>query len=508
MALTLNIIEGFEKNSNFVLAEVVNGTPSIVGSPVFTGNGAMLCATSGDGIEIATTIAANMFGSGRNQGLRVRFASVSAAQVFTKIQDNVGVTLCALGISATGYFQILDSTDTVVGTGTTPLAVDTWYHLEWYFENNVAGLAALDLDGSREITIAGGEDFDGLALYAVLESDTNNDIWFDDYYLISDSGGVVNFIGSTHGVLAYQNTVEDATDQGDTLDSGTWGNMGETPENLSNQGIYSGTPKTGYTRMDEGARAGPLTDLMGGQAYGGFWVWRASRGGGGSATHTFRYGAYDGVTDQILESNVTLETSPKTYARSSVNWTYIPSDAINGDEYFCQGGKVVGARSFECQEMWACFLHATPPSAVPVNKDQTFQWDIFELVNKDQALQWDIAELVYKDLALVWDMAGAVSNDLTLVWDILNLINKDQQFQWDILSLINKDQTFQWDIAELVSKDLTLVWDMNELVYKDLQLIWDIFTFNPVYKDLLLRWSIRRIEREGPHFLGFKVIVP
>jgi len=481
MALTVNLIEGFDAGGLYI-ADVINGSPSVDAVNQYTGAGCFLAGATGDGIEILTTIAQNVNQFEYNIGLRVRFENVTTDQIFWASEDNTGSRNIALQLDSTGYFQVIDANGAVVVTGVVPISVDTWYHLEMYwFQNDSAGEVFLVVDGVVDINHGSTEDFKGLGgnYRHILQAGANFDIWIDDYYHITDSGGPVNFIGVEHEVLGvYQNTAEDSTDQGDPLTAGTWANAGEVPKNDSNTADYdTGSAGTGYARMDEGTRLGPLTDIDG-AVYAAWWMWNVRRGSGSGTTHYLRYGAYDGATDQVTDSVESLNSGLKVFARSSITASRVPDDT---DEYFCQGiRKTSGGREIYCAEMWACILHQGPSPFTQVNKDLALQWDIIGLVNKDQQL----------------------------TWDILNLVNKDQQFQWDILNLVNKDQQFQWDIAELVNKDLTLVWDMGEFVYKDLALIWDIFTFNPVYKDLLLRWSIRRVEREGPHFLGFKVIIP
>ena len=68
----------------------------------------------------------------------------------------------------------------------------------------------------------------------------------------------------------YQNTVEDATDQGDALANGTWALVSETPlnEGTSNDAQYVDTGNlTGSTICDEGTRAGPSGDGPGAAPY-------------------------------------------------------------------------------------------------------------------------------------------------------------------------------------------------------------------------------------------------
>lgn len=240
----------------------------------------------------------------------------------------------------------------LAGTITNPLTANTWHYIEIMWDELDTGAAAkVFIDGVEKISIT-GEDFNGISGSVVNTfqgfDTASEDCWFDNIYIATGLTDENDLLGKP-SINIYQNTVEDATDIGDTLEVGTWADVGTIPVNDGTLASYTSAAKSGGTVTDEGARSGPNGDgLVNIKA--AKWSWRMNRGAGGGTTHYIRFGnSGDGMTDEV----VALETSLDNYHRVSESATHVPL----ATEYFQQGFRVDGAQDIECSGMWAQVMH-------------------------------------------------------------------------------------------------------------------------------------------------------
>ena len=286
----------------------------------------------------------------------------------------------SLRLKTTGNVVVLDGGGTEVGTeATTPFTVDTWHFVEVFWHQGTAnndGTIDVHVDGSSIISET-GLDFlgdsatwdDVLSEYQFTGNTTvGEDFYYDDVYMMSGASGTGDFLGDAE-VFNYQNTVEDATDIGDTLADGTWALVGETPlnEGTSNDAQYIDTGNlTGSTICDEGSRAGPTGDAnVDGTIKGAKWVGRFKRGSGGERTFGFLVGnSGDGVTSKAI----TLTTAYVTKMEVSEAAGEVPLSTESFQHGFSKSA--TAGQDIFCGEIWAMLLHV-PSAAGGVVVDRT-----------------------------------------------------------------------------------------------------------------------------------------
>jgi hypothetical protein len=176
---------------------------------------------------------------------------------------------------------------------------------------------------------------------------------------MSGATGTGDFLGPRTEVLgAFQNTVEDATDQGDTLGQGTWGAAtGDTPfsdeADGSQAGYTDGGIQVGHTISDEGDRSGPDL-LITGTVVGAKYIGRFRRGSGSGTAHNHLWGRGGSVTSNTLS----LEVALGNFLTVSENATYIPTANTH---YAAHGfNKGSGGREIYSSELSAFLLHVQP----------------------------------------------------------------------------------------------------------------------------------------------------
>jgi hypothetical protein len=167
------------------------------------------------------------FVAGRLAGQALRFANSSGNNVSKTLAANYTTLICGfafrpaiagtnrifafrdagtdqvgISINGAGRLQIYrGTTSTVLATGTTVLALNTWYYIEIKVTfSNAAGVVELKLDGASEIASTGSLDTTNTAnAYAnqiVIAAGSNGQYDFDDLYLCDDSGSLNNtFLG-------------------------------------------------------------------------------------------------------------------------------------------------------------------------------------------------------------------------------------------------------------------------------------------------------------------------
>lgn len=353
---------GFETGGDEEAEDVIGGA-SVATDQVKNGSYSLKASVAGDGFRLRSidgdTLAIQ---DNRIAAIKVRFSSVSSG-IFLVNEDVNGVDNFSIGLSNSAKLEVFDRSGVSVAVGSLTFVVDTWYSLEIFWETrNTNAPMEIDVDGVNDISIA-GEDFDGgISDWAmILQAPTSNDIWFDDYYRLADVAGSSDFLGpNTYISKSYQNTAEDDADQGDALDRGRWNDMADLPgvDEKKLAGYTANAALSGYTRYDEGSRAGPLTDIID-NVIAAKWVWRVRRTGGSPTEHYLRYGAFGGSVDQLSERDVTylLGNSLQNISviRDGLGETNLVPEA--NDEYFVQGfRKSSGKRDILCAEMWAMIL--------------------------------------------------------------------------------------------------------------------------------------------------------
>lgn len=127
---------------------------------------------------------------------------------------------------------------------------------------------------------------------------------------MSGASSTSDFLGPRTEVLGtFQNTAENATDQGSTLDQGTWRVVGNTvpiDEAAGSQAGYTNAAaQAGYTICDEGRRDGPDL-LITGTSVGAKWIHRLRRGSGSGTVHRAVYGKNTATTNPVVTVDTAL----------------------------------------------------------------------------------------------------------------------------------------------------------------------------------------------------------
>ena len=277
--------------------------------------------------------------------------------------------------ATTGDLIVLDNASNEVGTITAPFTVNTWHYIELWHENTSGAGANSDcevfIDEISKITIT-NEDFDLGATISFYRftggTTTNEDIYIDDFYTLFDTAQISTSadVFGDFAVKGFQNTAEDATDQGDTLADGTWALVSETPGNsgTSNDASYVDTGNlTGSTIMDEGSRAGPSgdSDVTGATIKGAKFISNLKRGTGGGRTHTILHGnSGDGVT---ATADLELTASYVIHEVLSELASIVPTESESFQMGFSKSA--TAGQDIFCGDQWAMlgYVPASGPAA-------------------------------------------------------------------------------------------------------------------------------------------------
>ena len=322
MALILRRICGFE-TGGLEQAVAVTGTPSVQGTTVKNGTWALNCSPAATVEEFI--LASDFSGLDLLIGFWFQTADVTpAANIdFFKEGDTGSNINIAIRLKTDGDIAILDSVGTEVATGTPSLTNSQWHFIEIIFAPTGSGDAEVIIDGSSVVSATAedflsGGSFGKLYFRGADNTGGNPEVYFDDIYDYTGATGT-DVLGD-FVVKAYQNTAEDATDQGDTLADGTWALVSETPGNsgTSNDAFYENTGNlTGSTIMDEGTRAGPSgdSDITGATIKAAEFIGTYKRGTGGGRTHSMLTGSDETVsgfpqatTTIVLTTNYVVHT--------------------------------------------------------------------------------------------------------------------------------------------------------------------------------------------------------
>lgn len=361
MALTYNNLFG---PSTGDLAEVDLGT---AGTPTVTPTGApragahALVLDPGDRIQFSAYEVARV---DANHIIGFRFkTSTTSPTAGGDFFWMVGATDASFNLEMTtaGDLQIEADGSSTVGTVTTPFTAGVWHAIKIYIENTNTGAIEIEIDGSSAFTDASA-DYLGAAIWdEVLFRNSGTDVIYSiaDFYIASGATSIADGL-DTPGITTYQKTDGTATDQGDTLGTGTWALASETPGDATsgNQAIYTASTASGEMVTNSGTRAGPSGDSAVGTIECAKFIANLSRGGGGATSHFWRYG---NSADTLQEDSVTLGTGNATFVSVSQSATLVPT----ASEYFQMGGRVDGGQDLQMNDLWGAILHelVVPPAA-------------------------------------------------------------------------------------------------------------------------------------------------
>ncbi len=184
----LVLMEGFDHmQASLVIAKGWSSSPSSVSTGRFSGHA---FRGAGPGIQSLKTLPSNY------ATLFCGFAfqqTTSATGAYDVVSLNVGATRAfRIGISASNKLTISNSGGTVIATGTTTIAANTWYYIEVKaFQSGASGTCELHLNGvSGEIASTtgnfGSSNFDTVDVVGQASGQPVFDV--DDLYVADTSG--------------------------------------------------------------------------------------------------------------------------------------------------------------------------------------------------------------------------------------------------------------------------------------------------------------------------------
>jgi len=298
--------------------------------------------------------------------------------------------LFSLRFKTDGNIALVDANGTEGASAASGMSVNTFHFIE-YFHDTVSNNSVFKVwvDGNLIIDTTDDIDPGGASADRALDgrfigadnTAGNPDIYFEDFYWYTGGAADASDRLGDAEVFMYQNTVEDATDQGDALADGTWALVGEIPlnEGTSNDAQYVDTGNlTGSTicdSADSNARPGPSGDSnIDGDSNikAAKWIGRFKRGSGGGRTHNF-YGGNDGAganhatwiaSNDAKTLDLDLTTSYQTFSMISES-TEVPNSSEDFQYGFSKSA--TAGQDIFCGEIWAMLLHVpdTGP-AVPI----------------------------------------------------------------------------------------------------------------------------------------------
>jgi hypothetical protein len=294
-------------------------------------------------------------------GFRCQFSNLAPGTEyrFWGIRDAGTSWLVEFFLETDGDLRIDYTQDATSTTVATPFTVDEWHYFEIKLTYHAtAGVVVTYLDDGEIANDTGLDTIGDGSEPNVTRwwGPSAGNLYVDDIYRGVGATGVSDFLGSGVNIpRCYQNTVEDATDQGTTLDEGSWAVAGEFPVTDQTVGTdaaaYTAAGiETGYTICDEGARSGPSGGPAIGTIKAGKWFIRAERGNGSATTHTHRYG--NNNTDSGY--SISLGAAPSNHFV-----TFSASNAVvpESTEYAVGGfSKSSGGREIYCHELMAFLL--------------------------------------------------------------------------------------------------------------------------------------------------------
>ncbi|GAF89790.1 unnamed protein product, partial [marine sediment metagenome] len=231
MALALNNFIGFE-TGGLEEAYSVSGAPVVQSTIVKSGNFA-LALPAGAEYSMEQVI------DGTSDELNARIISfkiyfvdttpASKSWIFYAYNDD-DLLLWDLAVETDGDLIFTDSAASTV-TVPAPFTSGKFHRIDVFWEKRLPAVFELYIDG---VSVISENDRDltepGVLFYYTFANTAGSIIYYDDLYCMSGASSVSDFLGPRTEVLgAFQNTVEDHTDQGSTLSVRSWSTTGNTP---------------------------------------------------------------------------------------------------------------------------------------------------------------------------------------------------------------------------------------------------------------------------------------
>ncbi len=362
MALTLNNFVGFE-TGGLEEAESTSGSPLIQTTVVRTGTYALQCAVGG-----SDKFRVGAFDGGPSDAgdkyivgfaFRTNDVTPSTGHNIVIAESSGGFRQMSLKLVATtGDLELRNNPDSVVGTATAPLTVDTWHYIEIYWENTTSGVAEVFIDDVQVISVSAIDFFGGdLFRYSFIGGvGSDGDDFFDDIYMQSGATAASDRLGSAAEVISYRSSKSSVTpdDGGGDLDVGTWLAAQTIPFSAGIGAEYTSAGAGAVDTDDVGGSAGtggPNTDAdITGAIHAIKAINRMERATGTATAHYILLGNdVDGTT---RSSDLDPGTSAANFFFVSELATIMPLSTE-----FCRiGFEIDGAQAFECYDMLAQIL--------------------------------------------------------------------------------------------------------------------------------------------------------
>ena len=115
----------------------------------------------------------------------------TAQETLLLLKTSAGATVMSLLTNVSGQLVVKNSGGTVIATGTTVLAPNTWYYVEVKLVVGTSGTVEVHLNGvSGEIaSTTGNFGTTNVGQVALNAPASSGGLWFDDWYLLDSSGG-------------------------------------------------------------------------------------------------------------------------------------------------------------------------------------------------------------------------------------------------------------------------------------------------------------------------------
>lgn len=389
MALTINDMSGGELNGLQELS-ASSGSPTAPSTNPRTGTfhyrlDANESITFDPFVSVADAGTDYVVGFGVN--LSDKTPAVNAD--FLRISEVTSIILI-LELQTNGDVLVQDVDNNTIRTINDPFTDGTYHYIEVYFQHADSATVEVFIDNVSQGSDSAKDLNATEAIDKVIfinQGSTGITVDIDDYYFESGATAATDRLStSSAGVEVlgvYQNTVEDATDQGDALANGTWALVGEVPlnEGASNDAQYVDTGNlTGSTicdSADSNARPGPSGDAnVDGDSNikAAKWIGRFKRGTGGGRTHNF-YGGNDGAganhatwiaSNDAKTLGMALTTGFVTFTMISES-TEVPSSTEDFQYGFSKD--TTAGQDIFCGDIWAMLLHV-PTVSAPVYPDE------------------------------------------------------------------------------------------------------------------------------------------
>ena len=380
MALTINDFSGAETRGTDEFS-AISGTVFTSGSQVRTGvfTYSLDISPFGSG-EFAPFASVADAGNDYVCGFGIRFGDLTPntnPARFLSLREGSS-EFFALEETTDGDLLIIDAAGSTIRTvSPSPFTVFVYSFVEIYFQHQASATVEVFVDGVSLGSDSGQDLTDGGTFDTVRFETVSGGapFSFDDYYFMSGATAAADRLGDAE-VFMYQNTAEDATDQGDTLANGTWALVSETPlnEGTSNDAFYQDTGNlTGSTICDEGTRSGPSGDAnVDGDSNikAAKWIGWFKRSTGGGRTHNF-YGGNDGAganhatwiaSNDAKTLGMTLTVGYVTHTMISEG-TEVPSSSEDFQYGFSKDA--TAGQDIFCGDIWAMLLHVPSTGPAP-----------------------------------------------------------------------------------------------------------------------------------------------